>query len=62
MPQGTRVVRFGGIFDELPYSGWAATVIDGGALGLIVFSTIAVLLVVLSRGRLFYGAGEQTGS
>ncbi|USZ71404.1 CPBP family intramembrane glutamic endopeptidase [Natronosalvus halobius] len=48
----------GGLFDELPYGGWAAIVIDGGALGAIVFSIIAALLVVLTGGRLSYRAGE----
>ena len=52
----------GGLFDELPYGGWAATVIDGGALGAIVFSIIAVLLVVLTEGRLSYRAEGQKGS
>ena len=45
-----------GIFDNLAYGGWAATIIDGGALNVIVFSTSAVLLIVLTGGRLSYGA------
>lgn len=42
------------IFDALPYGGWAATIIDGGVLNVIVFVTIAVVLIVLTRGRLAY--------
>ena len=51
-----------GLFDELPYGGWAATVIDGGALGAIMFTIIAVLLIVLTKGRLFYRDGDQNES
>ncbi|WP_227379882.1 CPBP family intramembrane glutamic endopeptidase [Haladaptatus halobius] len=50
------------VFDDLPYGGWAATIIDGGALNVIVFSSIAVLLVVLTRGRLSYRAEESIAS
>ena len=42
------------IFDVLPYGGWAATIIDGGALNVIVFALIAVGLIVLTGGRLSY--------
>lgn len=42
------------IFDALPYGGWAATIIDGGALNVAVFVAIAVGLVLLTRGRLAY--------
>lgn len=42
------------IFGGLGYGGWAATIIDGGALNIIVFATIAVILVILTRGRLSY--------
>lgn len=49
------------VFDELPYGGWAATIIDGGALNVIVFTAIALLLVVLTGGRLAYKADEQNG-
>ncbi len=48
-----------GVFADLPYGGWAATIIDGGALNVIVFATIAVLLIVLTGGRLSYRAEEQ---
>lgn len=43
-----------GVFDELTYGGWAATIIDGGALNVLVFIAIATALVILTRGRLFY--------
>lgn len=48
-----------GVFADVPYGGWAATIIDGGALNVIVFATIAVLLVVLTGGRLSYRTEEQ---
>jgi membrane protease YdiL (CAAX protease family) len=51
-----------GVFADLPYGGWAATIIDGGVLNVIVFSSIAVILVVLTRGRLSHGAVEQRGT
>jgi membrane protease YdiL (CAAX protease family) len=41
-----------GVFADVPYGGWAATIIDGGALNVIVFATIAVLLITLTGGRL----------
>lgn len=51
-----------GVFADVPYGGWAATIIDGGALNVIVFTTIAALLIVLTKGRLSYRAGERPGS
>lgn len=42
------------IFGGLGYGGWAATIIDGGTLNIIVFATIAAILVILTRGRLSY--------
>lgn len=51
-----------GVFGDLPYGGWAATIIDGGALNVIVFTSIAVLLIVLTRGRLSYRAEEPRNS
>jgi uncharacterized protein len=45
-----------GVFEDLPYGGWAATIIDGGALNVIVFTVIAGFLIVLTRGRLSYRA------
>lgn len=47
------------IFDDLPYGGWAATLIDSGALNVLVFTSIAVLLVILTRGRLSYREGDS---
>lgn len=52
----------GGIFDDLPYGGWAATVIDGGALNVAIFATVAILLVVLTDGRLAYEPEEENRS
>lgn len=43
-----------GVFGDLPYGGWAATIIDGGALNVIVFGIIAIGLIVLTGGRLSY--------
>ena len=51
-----------GVFEDVPYGGWAATIIDGGALNVIVFTTIAVVLILLTKGRLSYRAEEQKGS
>ena len=47
-------------FEDVPYGGWAATIIDGGALNVIVFTTIAVGLVMLTRGRLAYMTNTRT--
>ena len=46
------------IFDELPYGGWAATIIDGGALNIVIFVAIATLLVVLTKGHLAYTTSQ----
>lgn len=45
-----------GVFENLPYGGWAATIIDSGALNVIVFIAIAALLIVLTGGRLSYNS------
>ena len=51
-----------GVFGELPYGGWAAALIDSGGLNVVIFSTIAILLIVLTGGRLSYREGEQNSS
>ena len=42
------------VFGGLSYGGWAAAIIDGGALNVAIFVTVAVALVVLTGGRLSY--------
>jgi membrane protease YdiL (CAAX protease family) len=42
------------VFGGLAYGGWAAAVIEGGALNVVVFVALAVTLVVLTGGRLSY--------
>ena len=42
------------IFGGLGYGGWAATIIDGGALNVIVFTAVAVILIIFTRGSLSY--------
>ncbi|WP_157972762.1 CPBP family intramembrane glutamic endopeptidase [Haloprofundus halophilus] len=44
------------IFGGLGYGGWAATIIDGGALNVIVFAIVAVVLIILTKGRLAYNS------
>ena len=51
-----------GVFGDLPYGGWAAALIDSGVLNVLIFSTVAVLLIALTGGQLSYREREQDGS
>lgn len=43
--------------DDATYSGWTAFLVDDGGVNVIAFGTVAIALVLLTRGRLGYREG-----